>query len=653
MANVTDRDRYNIPVLEFLIETLQEEFPELNVNEGSAIYDTIVRPAALMMQPHRDYIRVLARNIKLRNHSVMDPLELASLAANFLVSPREGTRARGLQRVFFAAPQAVNVSNTSRFFDDAGLVFLPINTFSATQSQVESQVVASTGEFFVDVPVVAEAAGEEYSVGADTVRNVQGIQGATRTTNPNIFTAGKNSDSNTELYARVVTSITNRDLVKKNAISTALFEAFDSIRNIEVVGFGDPDMTRDIVDAVVALERLFSRSFCTKTNVPLDGNGDIKWYEDDGITLVTAPLGGWVGSVVDNVSLDYLGLNVSLDGVTFRKVAVQPGNQVRLFGENTTDPDIKDYLVRAVVDGPTEPGGADTRMLILREPFANVSEGGDDIATFPYTLLGAADTDSFHVGGKVDVYVDSVSTAELSVTIASLVVDVNSGDAEIPILSDVADSAGNSIFENQVGFQTPVLSIAAVEELDPASGVVLRTLVPDVNYVLVRQAQRGRFSVATSDILIIKGTDPTQSDTFSGSRMQIRYLHNADYAAIQSYVDNPANRDITKDILVFPPQIVSLDVAFDYRGSATEASIVNVVSEFIAEKSFGATITVNEIVSLLNFYGVTDITMPMTLTSRFDRGDGVVEVSQSPDRVSSSRVQVYVAADSLSIRRIG
>lgn len=653
MANVTDRDRFNIPVLEFLVQSLKEEFPELNVNEGSAIYDTLIRPAALMIQPHRDYIRVLARNMMLRNHAVMDSNELAALAANFLVTPRAGTKARGTQRVFFQAPQAVTVGSTARFFDSLGRVFLPVSTFTATQSQVESQILSSTGEYFVDMPVVAEITGEEYSVGADTVLTVQGIQGATRTTNPGVFTSGKNADSNVELYARVVESVTNRDLVKKNAIATAITEAFESVRNIEVVGFGDADMSRDIVEAVVALEELFSRSFTTKYNVPLDSDGIISWYEADGTTLVTAPAGGWVGAVTDNLGLDYLGLTVSLDGATFRTIALQPGNQVRLYGENTADPDIKDYLVRSVVDGPTSPGATDTRMLLLREPFANISGGGDDIDRFPYTVLGAVDTDSFHVGGKVDVYVDSVSNSELSVIVSNLSVDAVSGDVEIAVQADVTDAFGNSIFEDQVGFQTPMLSVVAIEELDPGSGAVVRTLVPGTNYAVVRKEQRGRFSDTTVDVIAIKGDPPSLSTTFDGARLRFRYLHNADIGAIQSFVDNPSNRDITKDIQVLPPELVTFDADFDFKGTATQDSIIQIITDFVEEKSFGATITVNEIVSLLNFYGVTDITLPMTLTSRHDRGDGRVDVVQSQDRIETGRVQLLVAVDTMSVRRIG
>lgn len=652
MATVTEKDRYNLPVLEFMLQLLREEFPELAINEGSAIYDTLIRPAALILQPQRDYTRVLGRNMYLRNYAVMDDAEMDALAANFLVSRRKGSKARGIQRVFFKEPQSVNVNASVRFFDESGRIFFPALTFSATLPEVQSKVDAATGEYYVDIPVLAELAGAA-PVGADAVRNVQGIQGATRTTNPAAFTSGKNSDSNTELYARIRESVTNRDLVKKSGISAAIKEAFPTVRRVDVVGFGDAAMSRDVITAVVSLDSLFSRSFAQKLNVPLDETGNVKWYDEDGTTIVTSPPGGWAGAVIDKMALDFLALRVTQDGRVFRQVAVQSGFSVRMFGENTADPDLKDYRVRAVVDAPATPGGANVRMVLLNEPFSNVSTTGESKDRFPYTILGPVDYDSFHIGGKVDVYVDSTSDEERAVIIGSLDVDNASGDVEIPLTTAAQDAAGNSIFENQVGFKGPVISIVAVEELEAGADTVIRTLAAGDNYAIVRKEKRSRFSTADSDTLILKGDPSTVSTTLEGARIRIRYTTNPDYSAIQSFVNSPAVRDITKDIKVLPPTVLQVELKFDYRGTPDVARVTEVISEFIGDLGFGATVTVNEIVSLLSFYGVTDVILPMTLTARVDNGDGTVTVTQSADRITAGQAQVLAAAGSMSIRRIG
>lgn len=653
---VSDANRFNIPVMEFLTAVLAEQYPDLNLAEGSAIHDTLVRPASLILQPHRDFSRLLMRNTSLKNFQVMDEAELDSLAANFLVSRRAGVRARGVQRVFFQSTQPVQINNEARFFDPTGRAFAPVSAVSVTASQLEAQSVAATGEYYVDVPVVALLTGEEGMVAANTVRNVQGVTGATRTTNEEAFSSGRNSDSNSELYSRILGSVTNRDLVKGPAIEQEILANFDSVRQAEVVGFGDRDMRRDTVNVVLGLSELFQRSFCKKINLPLDRNGDIKFVEDDGVTVIQTPIGGFTGGIVDNLGIDFLAMDVTLDGVTFERVAVQPGFRIRLFGSDANDPDVGDYVVTKVVDGPTAPGGQDERIILLDRPLADLSQPADAEDKYPYTMIGAVSSSLMHIGGKIDVYVDSVASVEREVIITTLLTQAD-GTAEIPITRTSTLPSGGSLFEGSVGFETPVLSIVKVEQLDPVSDdVVLRTLIPDTHYVLVRQAKRGRYSLATEDVLIIRGRDESASPAaplFDGSRLRVTYLTNADFEAIQDFVDATERRDVTKDIQVKTPEIVFLDVDFGYRGSASLTEVRDIVTELIAEKSFRPTVTVNEIVTVLAFFGVTDIEMPMTLTSRFDQGDGEVLVQTSQDRLSAGRVQLFRAVPDLSIRKLG
>lgn len=656
MTTVSDTNRYNLPVMEFISTLLQEEFPELNLAEGSVLHYTLIRPAALMLQPFRDFQRLLARNTALKNFQVMDEAELDAVASNFLITRRDGVRARGTQRVFFQTLQPVSIGPDARFSDDAGRVFLPVASVAMTTSQLEAQVLASTGEYYVDVPVVARIAGEDGMVSAGTVRNFQGIIGATRTTNAQSFTAGKNRDSNTELYNRILGSVTNRDLVKSTAISQALLNEFESIRQVEVVGFGDQDMTRDTARVVLAVQSLFPRSFCTKVNVPLDSDGNIKFVEDDGVTVITTPIGGYVGGIVDNMDLDFRELVITLDGVVFETIAVQPGFRVRLYGADANDPDVGEYVVTRIVDGPIAPNGQNERVLLLDRPLDRESLDEDDLDTYPYTIVGAVSSNLFHVGGKVDVYVDSTGSVEKEVIITTVVTD-DAGRAEIPLASVASLPSGASLFEDSIGFESPVLAISKIEELDPTSNeIVIRTLIADTHYVVVRAESRGRFTYAPEDVLIIRGRDETVDPPvplFEGSRLKVTYVTNPDFAAIQDYVDDSANRDVTKDIMVKAPQIVLVDVDFEYRGTVSQEDVQAIVTEFISEKSFEPELTVNEIVTVLSFFGVRDISMPVTLTSSYDKGDGNVEVDSSSDRLSAGRVQVFRAVPGLSIRKIG
>lgn len=648
-TTLPDRTRYNIPVSQFLVDLLSEKYPDLNVNEGSVIHDLLIRPAALMLQPHRDYVRLLARNMKLRNFQVMDETELDALASNFLVTRREGERARGTQRVFFKNAQAVQILTSARFFDTSGRGFAPISSQSFTIADLQNQIYVPTSEYYVDIAVIALQPGEEFMVDAGTVSVVQGIPGATRTTNNEKFTAGKNADSNTELFERILTSVTNRDLVKKTGISAAIFEAFDSVRNVEVVGFGDPDMRRDTIEATLDMKELFRTSYCSKYNVPLDQNGNIAFTDADGNT-VTTPLGGRVGAITDNLDLDFRALSVTLNGANYQTLSAQPGFIVRFF---TPTGEVGDFKITRVLTGPTQENGADTTLILVDRPFELTTAENDAIDRFRYTIVGAISTNVLHVGGKVDVYVDSTANVEKTVTISALIpvagseitVDSN-GTAEIPLNSAATN------FESGLKFDDPVISIAKIEQLESGSDTVIRTLVPDTHYVVVRKENRGQYTLAESDVLIIRGLDDAGVSLFRGKRIRITYITNPDYSAIQEFVDSDDNRDVTKDIRILPPQIIQVSTDLSFRGSASLGTVENVVREYLAEKSFGAEISVNELVSLLAFFGVTDIRMPITITGSREIGNGEFEVISSQDRLSADRVQVFKGASSLGITKL-
>ena len=647
MTTVSDRNRFNIPVIEFLARRVGEEFPDLDFSDRSSLHDLLLFPSAVILQPNRDLLRVIARNVNLRNFQVMTEEELDALASNFLITRRAGDRARGVQRVFFRQARPVQIGQAASFFDDLGNRFVPTAFTSATQSQIEANVYSSTGEFYLDVPVMAVVEGAEGEAVAGSVTRVQGIAGATRTVNEKSFSAARDPDSNTELYARLLEGVTNRDLVKAPAIATAIKNAFSSVRAVEVVGFGDEAMTRDTVGVVLATETLFQRSYCRKVNLPLGIDGEVVFTDEDGAAILT-PVGGYAGAIVDLLDADFAGVETTLDGQTITRVAVQPGFRIRFFDTGTGTDDVGDFVVARVAEVAIESGGTPVRAVILDRPLASTTEEDDAIDRFPYTIVGNVSVNRFHIGGKIDVYVDSSADVERSVT-TTITTDTN-GTAEIEI--GVSGAVETTTFEDGVGFETPVIAVLSVVQLDPTTGAELTTLVPDLHYVLVRAERRGLFTTAVNDVLIIRGKDADGVPLFQGARLRITYITNPDYASIQQFVDDPTRRDVTKSILVKAPEVALLDVDLEYRGDVAEADMKALLTDFIAGKGLGAEITVNEIVTALAYFGVTDVVMPVTLTSRYDAGTGVVETASSQDRLSIGRVRLFRAVADLSVRKL-
>ena len=655
-------NRFSVPVEALIVQLLQEQHPQLHVAPGSAAYDTLVTPLALVLQPFRDHLRVIQRNQSLSNAQTMLPEELDRLVSSFLVERRQGTKALGVQRVVFPTLQAVSIPTTARFTDDVGNRFRPLNSLQISLTTLSNNTLAATGEYYVDVPVVAEKVGEASAALAGAVTGISGVAGATRTYNAADFFQGSIGESNSQLVARVKKSLANRELVKSTAISSLLLDTFPSIRDVLVQGYGDSRMTRDTADVVLASHKLFEQSFGQKVNLPLDSDGEVQWTTDAG-DEITAPLGGFVGAVYDLTGKDFNALSITLDGQIYETASVQPGNKLRFLGADDADAVNNDYKVTRVEAVPVAPGGDAVKVLRLDRALTDTAtvDTATALDTTPYTVIGRFNTSRFHVGGKVDVYVDSSTDLTQTVVVSSLptVNDQTADVAEIPLTQSFVSDTGANLFEGNTGFQSPVVAITKVEQLDPTnSNVVVRTLVPNVHYVVVSAASRGRFTQTTNDVLVIRGTevDPltgTELPLFIGQRIKVTYVTNPDVPLIQDFVNAADQRDLTKDIQILTPTTAILNVDLEYAGTLPATEVQTIIREYIGSKSFGATVSVNELVTMLSYFSVVDVRMPVRLRSRVATGGGSFTFKESEDRLSVDSNAVFVADAELNITKVG
>jgi len=551
---------------------------------------------------------------------------------------------------------------SARFTDDQGRRFRPLNSVQVSITTQANNVLVDTGEYYVDVPVIAETSGDASAALAGAVTGFSGISGAVRAYNPHDFFQGTAGESNSQLVARVKKSVSNRELVKSTAISALLLETFPSIRDVKVQGYGDPLMTRDTADVVLASHKLFEQSFAQKVNLPLDSDGEVRWTTDTGAEI-TAPLGGFVGAVYDLTGKDFNALSVTLDGQVYETASVQPGNKLRFLDQSDPDAVANDYKVTRVESVAAAPGGDPVKVLRLDRPLTSTAEVDVSLAldSVPYTVIGRFNTSRFHVGGKVDVYVDSTADLSQSVVVSALpVVNTQTLDvAEIPLTQSFIDSTGANLFEGGVGFKSPVIAVTRVEQLDPTNDlVVVRELVPDTHYVLVTAASRGRFTTATNDVLVIRGTetDPlsgSELPMFIGQRIRVTYVTNPDVPLIQDFVDAVDQRDLTKDIRILTPSTAIINVDLAYTGELPTSEVKTIVREYIGAKSFGASVSVNELVTVLSYFGVVDVQMPVRLRSRVATGGGSFTFEESEDRLSVGSSSVFVADAALNIVKAG
>jgi len=238
-------DPFDTDIEEFLKTRFRQEYPTIVVDDGAPIVDLLIRPLQLLFEALKREIQQLRLGQSVNYRDQMRLTDAEDLAANFFVTRRSGSRASGSVRLYFTSPTYVSILASVEFSTPAGLVFVPtIPQFF----RPETLLLQTSGSFYyVDVGVVALETGDSYNVGEGEISLVSGISSASRVTNLYAVGGGSNEETATELLTRTETSLTERSLNTRRGMVARILTDFPSIRTASVVGYGDPEMKRDVV----------------------------------------------------------------------------------------------------------------------------------------------------------------------------------------------------------------------------------------------------------------------------------------------------------------------------------------------------------------------------------------------------------------------
>lgn len=229
----------------FLVARLQEEFSDLDVGRYAGVRDLAVRAFAVMLEPFRRELKAIKNAQSLKNYATMTREEVQALLANFFVTMDDGGKASTPVRVYFTSPQTVTVTTLTEFSTGSGLKYYPSTTQSVSSTVMSFQQEGSL--YYAEFTVEAAEAGDEYNVEAGDINSVTGIQGAVKVANPYDVTTGLAAETKAEAVARAEESITVRNLSVSRGIKYVLGEAFDFADTIQVIGYRDPEMERDVL----------------------------------------------------------------------------------------------------------------------------------------------------------------------------------------------------------------------------------------------------------------------------------------------------------------------------------------------------------------------------------------------------------------------
>lgn len=388
-------DPFDQDIPTFVLNRIAQARPDLKIAETDALRDTLVNPMMVLLEPIVREIKLINLRRSLSNVERLSDDEVDALAGNFFESRRAGGYARGVVRIYFTAPVTVGFTLIQVASTSSGLRFLPSPTGQSITK--DAMLFNRDGqEYYVDISYVAEKRGDEYNVDRNEIRTIANLASATRVRNLNRFDSGLPRENSVEYVARIESKGSDRTLTTSRGILSELTDNFPSVRRMQVIGFKDPEMERDVVQGGGFGPVLAADSFG-------DAFGDAVAVDDgDGNTStrrISAPTGNFV-SRIGSAGTDPSGFYITL--VYFNPTAI-----------------IKDVAVTRVV--------SDTDILVdyeipgfpllvhwaLRRKELTISSIPGGI-TMPDTPEGdlILRSDEVHLGGKTDVYVAGAVEAE-------------------------------------------------------------------------------------------------------------------------------------------------------------------------------------------------------------------------------------------------
>lgn len=562
---------FELPIEKFLVTKTQEHFPEFDLRQGTAFRDMVIKPNIMFLQPYRDQANILKRNMSLQNYELMIDEEMDALVSNVFVDRRGGLKSTGTARAYFDEAKAVSFTTDAEFRTADGLIFNPVETVTFLPEEVALNIDGLY--FFVDVQVEAEAEGEEYNIDEHSLVFVNSApEGIIKVDNVSSFASGVDIEDNATLKQRTEYSIAVRDLVIKKSIQAVILEAFESVRELVPIGYGDPEMDRDVIPVIMDLLVLLEER---TTGEVVSGNT----FTDPGVP-------------------------------NWHDLGIKPGHELVVLDS----PDTGKHPIESV-----------TSTVITIDGVMTTRTG------ITYGIDGLVKDDAYHIGGKVDIYLDSTGLTTSTVVLAPA--------QEINEVSETA----LPYYEGGIAFTLPLVGINQIIEIDPSTREQIGdALIEGSDYVINVADPLYRYSTKEVVTIQLLETDPGAPLYFIGSTLQVDYFSDSVVNDVQEFADNELNRVITADILVRRCVPSFVDITLEYRGDIDEAELVAVVSDFVDKVNIGQPLAASDIVSVVYYFNVNFVVLSFNMSAETHNVDGTITTTVSTSEIDVDRTVKFV-----------
>jgi len=244
---------------EVVRENLRANLPGVQVGPNSVLGDLLVDGHAVVFQFLRDQLEIARNQQSLLRIQNLPESESASDAAdailsNFLRTRAQGKFAKGAAQLLFSSRVDVLVpARNVRFFKTPQLVFyLDSDTDLFIPASELRPVLDGNGvvqAYYANVFLTAARTGAAYNIPAGTFAGFDRFNALLLGVQNNLpFEGGEGVQSTADFVAGSGSAISLRALVNARSNDSVLTNEFDStIVSTTTVGYGDPEMVRDLV----------------------------------------------------------------------------------------------------------------------------------------------------------------------------------------------------------------------------------------------------------------------------------------------------------------------------------------------------------------------------------------------------------------------
>ena len=270
--------------LKYAVNTLKADpaYQDVDMSTTSPLYNMTILPFAIMSKPIQDMVANVFSQLKLTN---MTESQLDDFATGYFIARRSGTLSTVDVTLYFTLTnqtvEPIIIYATDEFRTSSGAVFNPIQDYIFAYNILP---LDPTHQYRI-ANITVSSTTLTNQIDPNTINTTSFLHpNLSSITNASSSSVPIESETNAEFIVDLENSLSERSLSKASGIIVNLKNAFTYLTDIMAIGYGDPEMQRDIAVAakawsghmgaaidVYSRSNLSSNTFTVTANVNGDG----------------------------------------------------------------------------------------------------------------------------------------------------------------------------------------------------------------------------------------------------------------------------------------------------------------------------------------------------------------------------------------------